>query len=815
LVEGERLDESEDWRAAHIADLRAAYLAASAIPDRLALLRSWVRVAGGWLPAHDLDRLDPAELAGTDRFGLAADRFGIRLRVEELDEIAPGLGDSLRVDSELRRAFQPATADAVLLRFSAYDSYQSETQKAALRALLTAPSGASLAVSMPTGSGKSLLFQVGPRSWRSERPGACALVITPLVGLAQDHERTLRGLEGLEGSRALYGTLSDSDREEILFAFRRGEIPVLFMSPELAFGGAREALLEVAKPPEEKFGLEARLAAIFVDEAHIIESWGRTFRPDFQRLPGLVAALRQANPKLLTVLLSATLSPSARDILKRSYGQDPWLEIHAGVPRYDFDVVTRRFNDVVERHHAVLRALDLCPRPSIVYTTRVRAAQELHDELYGRGYRRLALFTGDTQAAERQEVIDRWANGDIDLIVATSAFGLGIDKPNVRSVIHACLPESAARWYQEIGRGGRDGYQSLALALWTEGPDKDDASDAMRMAASDWLTRPFAEEHWEALRDQAETQWLPGTRRRLTLPLDAAPSRLGRHTGSYNRRWNQSLLNLLQRAAALEVITVEEHQTHPTWHVVLHRDELLGDEKNAAPVWDEVFALREAEQKTAGFEARRFLQLMRSHKKDCLLVAAFGLIEPDVWDAPPCGRCAACRERERPAPKHIHSGGLNEFWSEGPPVTRGPSGRLLVSPEAYHSTAGRTRLLERLARAGIQQVVVPDGWEQEAAEAFARQNASLGFVLPHAGWLEGRWSLADLPTAAILPDPVSEIDEWLRQTEIFSKDFPKQRLVLVAEPSALVGGRRLDQVASPLGSYLETYLETLEAEGGL
>ena len=193
------MDESEDWRAAHIADLRAAYMAATAVADRLALLCSWVRVARGSLAAQGLDSLSPAELASVDRYGLAVDEFGIRLRVEELDEIAPELTDALRLELDLRRAFQPAAADAVLLRFSPYSSYQSETQKAALRALLTAPSGASLAVSMPTGSGKSLLFQVGPRAWRSKRPGACALVITPLVGLAQDHERTLRRLEGTRG----------------------------------------------------------------------------------------------------------------------------------------------------------------------------------------------------------------------------------------------------------------------------------------------------------------------------------------------------------------------------------------------------------------------------------------------------------------------------------------------------------------------------------------------------------------------------------------------------------------------------------------
>lgn len=806
------MDQSEDWRTAHIADLRAAFFAADATADRMALLRSWARAAGGWLQADEIGPLTPQETAEADRFGLALDEFGARLRVDELDDIAPGLAEALRLEPGLRRAFRSAPPDGVLLRYSPHRSYQSETQKSALRALLTAPPGAALAVSMPTGSGKSLLFQVGPRFWRAEQPGACALVITPLVGLAQDHERTLGGLEGLERSRALHGALSEVEREEILFAFRRGEIPVLFMSPEVAFGRAKEALLEAAKPPEEKFGLEARLTAVFIDEAHIIESWGRTFRPDFQRLPGLIAALRNANPELMTILLSATLSPSARDVLKRGYGRDPWLEIHAGVPRYDFDVVTRRFQSAAERDAALLRAVDLCPRPAIVYTTRVAAATGLHQTLKDRGYRRIAIFTGDTQAAERQDVIGRWANGDLDLIVATSAFGLGIDKANVRSVIHACLPEGAARWYQEIGRGGRDGHQALALTLWTDGGQDDDAGEALRMAASDWLTRPVAEEHWEALRDKAQTEWLPGARRRLTLPLDAAPPRLGRHTGSHNRRWNQSLLNLLQRAGALEVMTVEERQDHPTWDVVLHRDELLGDAVVAAPAWDDVFVVREAEQKTAVSEARRFLDVMRSTETNCLLVSAFSLIEPEVWDAPPCGRCQPCRERGRGPPARIPSGGLDIVWSDGPPVRRGPTGRLLITPEAQASPETRRRLLSRLARAGVQQIIAPDEWADVSAEVFASHDRGLGLVLPVSAWLDGRWALANLPTAAILSEGIADTDRWLDQTKAFSARFPGQRLVLVAESSTVADGRRLDQVASPLGSYPEVYLESLALE---
>lgn len=800
--------ESEDWRLAYIADLRAAFLKADAVADRMALLRSWTRAAGGWLPSSDSGVLSLEEMAASERFALAFDDFGARLRVDELDGIAPGLTDALRFEADGRRAFKPAQADAALLRFSAHQNYQSDTQKAALRALLTAPTGASLAVSMPTGSGKSLLFQAGVRAWRAQRAGACALVITPLVGLAQDHERTLKGLKGLENSRAVHGSMSDDQREEILFAFRRGEIPVLLMSPEVAFGRARAALLEAAKPAEEKFGLEGRLAAVFVDEAHIIESWGRTFRPDFQRLPGLIAALRATNPDLVTVLLSATLSPTARTELQRAYGRPPWLEIHAGVPRYDFDIVARRFDAADERREALLHAVDLCPRPAIVYTTRVNDAEEIHGELRGRGYRRIAVFTGDTGPADRQNVIDGWAAGEIDLVIATSAFGLGIDKKNVRTVIHACMPESAARWYQEIGRGGRDGHQALALLLWCDDAQHNDAGEALRMSSRDWLTRPFAEEHWEALRDRADSVWLPGVRRRLVIPLDAAPERLGRHTGGHNRRWNQSLLNLMQRAGVLEVMTVEERQANPTWEVILLRDELMGDAATASATWDEVFRLRDAEQATAVGEAKSFVNHIRGRGNSCLLIGAFSLIEPEVWDARPCGRCPRCRERDYPAPSHIASGGLEAVWAEGPDVQRGPTGRLLVSPEGFETTARRNLLL-RLARAGLQQLVVPDDWTAESAQILADEGAPLGLVLSDTDWLEGRWALANLPTAAVLPDGAVGIDRWMAQATAFSTTFPKQRLVLVADPAARAGGRRLDQIASPLGSYTEAFLDTL------
>ena len=189
------------------------------------------------------------------RFGLSivGDR-SIRLADNDLDGPLGDLAGLLPLDAGPRTAYARVTADAPLVRVGGHPSYRSETQRAAVGAMLTMPDGASLMVSMPTGSGKSLLFQLGALTWRREDPGACVIVFVPTIALADDHERTLRGIPGLEGSRALTGALAQEERSETLDAFRRGEVPVLLLSPEAAFGSAGEALVEASMPPGSKFG---------------------------------------------------------------------------------------------------------------------------------------------------------------------------------------------------------------------------------------------------------------------------------------------------------------------------------------------------------------------------------------------------------------------------------------------------------------------------------------------------------------------------------------------------------------------------------
>lgn len=806
-------EAGQNWLATQTARTRRALSSARAPADRLALLTTLSRYLDGRIDlAAERLHLTPEEYALLSRFGLAVSVEGVlRQTNDDLDDIAGGLSEALRLDPEPRTVFAAAPADTPLLRARLHGAYKSELQKAAVSALLTMPDGGAMMVSMPTGSGKSLLFQLGPLWWRRRSPGACAIVITPTIALADDHERTLRRLPGLEGSRSISGA-SAQQRREILDAFRRGEVPVLLLSPESSFGAAREAVLEAAQAPEQKFGLGARLEAVFIDEAHIVESWGRTFRPDFQRLPALIAKLRADRPQIKTVLLSATLTEAARNVLRTSYAGRDWLELHAGAPRYDFDLVTRAFDDATERDDSVLKAIDRVPRPAILYTTEVEAAASLHARLHASGYRRLALYTGEVRdAGVRRRIVDDWAANDIDLVVATSAFGLGVDKPDVRAVVHACLPETPARWYQEIGRASRDGHQGLGLTLFTARRQPDDDSDeeqASGMAAKSWLGRELIDLRWRALRDGARVTWL-GDRQVLRLPLDARREGLGRFTGELNRRWNMSLINLLMRAGALSFQSIEGAEADAedalAWTMIVDDPRLMADGADLAALWDDIEGVRNQERGSALEEFNRFAAVLKAPAHRCVLVSAFDLIEPDISEAPRCGRCAACRQSRTPPPANVELRGSVRVWAEPKARCGLPGGVLLIAPERASAGAGFEGLLQRLCAVGVEQFVVPPAFAERAARALADQDVVFGFVMTSEEAMRAGVVLPNLPTAALAleNDP---LDRWLALADAFATAHAGQTFSVVADPTRTVNGRVLGQIASHHAAYMEADL---------
>ncbi|MCT7376361.1 DEAD/DEAH box helicase [Chelativorans salis] len=814
MNQGGDLQHEPGWVESSIARCTRALASATRAADRLALVRSLIRLRGGRIDLSDLDRpLTLDEFALLSRFGLAQTNSERSLRIidEEDAHDLIGLGAAFKFDAVPRQAYEPATPDGVLLRLTNHSRYRTATQKAATRALLTQPPGSGLLVSMPTGSGKSLLFQIAANFEREIHSGACAIVVTPTIALALDHERTLSGMTGLEHSKALTGDTPPAETEAIINDFRRGQVPILLLSPEKALNPSiLQYLVEAATPHSVEYGLDARLTHIFVDEAHIIESWGRSFRPDFQRLPALLARLRIANPEIRAVLLSATLPDSARKLLEYGWKLDgAWLEVDAKLPRFEHDVVIAHYEWESQRRAALDYLVDRAPRPLIIYTTQIADAGVLYARLRDadHDYARVALFTGDTGSRDRRRIVEDWAKDQIDIVVATSAFGLGIDKADIRSVIHACLPEGPARWYQEIGRASRDNGQGFAACLFVEGPALSDVKQAYSLATSGWLTRELAEERWAGLLKAASNRRYDAEYMQMTLDLDAFREGLRPTAGDWNRGWNMTLLTLMQRAGVLRVLSIPSEGDQPdfSWNIEVRDPRALNGVDD--DVWQRISDFRDAELAEARADLDAFVAVMRHPDRACVTRTAFEIIEPRSF-APPCGRCPACRKNSVNPPIHLVAAGLEKFWPDALPRRgRLPADVLLVTPLDADFGRGLPSLIKTLTLVGVDQIVVPHGWAPKTAESMVQSGTRLGFVLDEREWVGGN-QLANVTTAILMPADALQAQAMLDRIEN-CRSSSSVPLLVVARPERVLRGRRLDQTISRYAPYAEDQLLAL------
>lgn len=554
----------------------------------------------------------PDQAAGTDR-GSAGDRILAAAREYGWDDLRPG---------------------------------QREAVEAALE-------GHDVLAVMPTGHGKSAIYQLAAKLL-----DGLTVVVSPLIALQRDQVEQLEEM-GADPAVAVNSSQRVGENREAWEELEAGDAEFVFLAPEQL---ARDEVLERLR--------ELQPSLLVIDEAHCVSAWGHDFRPEYLRLGHVVEALGHPT----TVALTATAAPPVREeIVERLRMREP-RQVVRGFDRPNIVLeVQRHSDDDAKRDAIVERALEES-KPGLIYVATRKDAERYAAALAEAGVRAEAYHAGMSRA-ERERVHGAFSDGSAEVVAATSAFGMGIDKADVRFVLHAAPPDSLDSYYQEIGRGGRDGEPALAALFHRQ---EDFGVHRFRTGGSadvDMLS---------AVASRVRRAKQPVPPERLRERLDVGASRL------------TSAVNLLEQAGAVE--TTDD-------------GDLVWREGTVKPAVEEAARIAEARRRVD----RSRVEMMRGYAETSgcrrrFLLGYFGEELPEL-----CGACDTCRsgsaeraeEAREAADASTESTGdwavgqrvRHESWGEGGVVSDdGDRITVLFDEEGYKTIA-----LEVVERSGVLQ----------------------------------------------------------------------------------------------------------------
>lgn len=464
-------------------------------------------------------------------------------RASWLDENDNPVFEDIFAEHNVRLDWQ-CPIDPFLGEASGFDTYVSPGQREAVRSAFLLPPGETLIVALPTGSGKSFVAQAPVLARGLE--GGLSLCIVPTTALVLDQARQMRQRLKHRFPRrevpplAWHSEINEEDRATIKAAIREGRQGILYCSPEAATGALLPALYDAAR--------NGLLAYLIIDEAHLVSQWGDGFRPAFQMLAGVRRGLLAACPTgapFRTLLMSATMTPDTVTTIDALFGPTRSVHMVASIHlRPEPQFWMHREDDPTAKDFKVLEILRHAPRPFILYVTKRSDAKRWIKLLRQTGYSRIDCFHGETPNRDRQRIIEQWAQDGLDGIVATSAFGVGIDKRDVRTVVHAAVPETLDRFYQEVGRGGRDGCSSASFLIYSH----EDQEAANQIASPSLISDDLAFERWSTMYGSSEQ--FDGIGQLIQVDLAVVPPRL-KQQSEYNEAWNMRTLIMMARAGML------------------------------------------------------------------------------------------------------------------------------------------------------------------------------------------------------------------------------------------------------------------------
>ena len=483
-----------------------------------------------------------------------------------------------------------------------FRTFKSIEQQLAVMGALRVPAGYTAMVAMSTGGGKSLITQTVSYQYDN----SLTIIIVPTISLMLDQQRNASSIIKPDNKKEIMYYHSGCNVDELISALDKNLVRMLFISPEALIKNIRiqDTILKATS--------KGYLKNLVIDEAHIIIEWGASFRVDFQCLDSFKRLLVKDNPSLRTYLLSATFSKKVVDNLKMFYGDDDrWIEIRLDALRKEprFDII--KCNSYTEKHDRIKELVCKLPRPMIIYVNSPDDAEKVQHELAKVGFDNTRIFTGKTKSIDRERIINEWISDKFDLMIATCAFGVGVDKKDVRTVIHSYIPSSADQYYQECGRGGRDGLPCLSVMLYTD----DDIKATMSMTQK-VLTVEKLCGRWFSMLNNRKTNI-----RLDSIVIDTSVKPNYSDTDSFyvdvnnaDITWNVYVILLLRRARMIEITDVKYSDDRYIFNIRLIDKRIRFDCEQTIEIFN---SIRDDESKSIYMEIKELTSKLRRVGKSC------------------------------------------------------------------------------------------------------------------------------------------------------------------------------------------------------
>ena len=522
---------------------------------------------------------------------------------------------------ELKNSKTKKIADPWFYKKTKYKKYKTFDQKLFVDKIYRSPEGSTTLLVMPTGSGKSITGLT--RTFLEENK--LTIVIMPTISLTIDQSISYDKFFKDNEVISYYSQKNSvSLKRKIIKSINNQELRLLYISPEAILNQSFEK--PIIKAAEAGY-----LTTLVIDECHLITSWGSFFRTEFQLLSIFRKKILNYNNKIRTYLLSATINKNDLFTLKKLFvNNNCFIELRGDDLRKEiiFDHIFT--SDNKSKINTIINKFPYLPKPLIIYTHTPNDAEKIYNYIESKiGYKKMVTFTGETNSKNRMKIIQKWNNNEIDTIIATSAFGMGVDKPNVRTVLHTYVPSSIKDYYQEVGRGGRDGIEFLALSIIC--PSIDFTITGNTNLTSDRFMERLNAILESGVKVDSDKYWITTQ----SVPIDM----FSNYSGKMNESWNDYIIMLLQKYGIIDILNYSYNSNNKReYKIKIKKYKLINSLMSRKNI---ISSIIDDEKKLSNKQINNILGYFKSVNNQC-----FGeiLSEEFIKTNYYCNSCVYCRK---------------------------------------------------------------------------------------------------------------------------------------------------------------------------